>query len=188
VGFPARASRFQPGSLPLAGCSVKHEVNAFIPTSSMRADFTISDTHARTTTLFDVVTCCPTHHNSSTYLCRSAATMPGKAAGDGEIYKQRKWLHHCQAMDLLFVALAHENGGRMGEAARKFLDRLVLRVGARPLSGPGTGAMLNKDSHASTQKARPDWCSPSRTTSVAAAAPSLARPGTSGSLRSWRRP
>ena len=32
-------------------------------------------------------------------------------------------------MDLLFVPLAHENGGRMGEAARKFLDRLVLRVG-----------------------------------------------------------
>jgi len=55
--------------------------------------------------------------------------MPGKAAGDGEIYKRKKWLHHCQAMDLLFVPLAHENGGRMGEAARKFLDRLVLRVG-----------------------------------------------------------
>ena len=32
-------------------------------------------------------------------------------------------------MDLLFVPLAHENGGRMGEAARKFLGRLVLRVG-----------------------------------------------------------
>ena len=39
--------------------------------------------------------------------------------------------------------------------------------------------MLNKDSYASTQKARPDWCSPSRTTSVAVVAPSLARPGTS---------
>ena len=95
----------------------------------MRADFAISDTHARTTTLFDVVTCCPTHHNSSTNLCRNAAAMPGKAAGDGELYKRKKWLHHCQAMDLLFVPLAHENGGRMGEAARKFLDRLVLRVG-----------------------------------------------------------
>ena len=113
----------------LAGCSVKHEVTGFIPTSSMRADFAISDTHARTTTLFDVVTCCPTHHNSSTNLCRNAAAMPGKAAGDGELYKRKKWLHHCQAMDLLFVPLAHENGGRMGEAARKFLDRLVLRVG-----------------------------------------------------------
>ena len=55
--------------------------------------------------------------------------MPGKAAGDGELYKRKKWLHHCQAMDLLFVPLAHENGGRMGEAARKFLDSLVLRVG-----------------------------------------------------------
>ena len=52
-----------------------------------------------------------------------------KKAGDGELYKRKKWLHHCQAMDLLFVPLAHENGGRMGEAARKFLDRLVLRVG-----------------------------------------------------------
>ena len=82
-------------------------------------------------TLFDVVTCCPTHHNSSTNLCRNAAAMPGKAAGDGELYKRKKWLHHCQAMDLLFVPLAHENGGRMGEAARKFLDRLVLRVGGK---------------------------------------------------------
>ena len=98
----------------LAGCSVQHEVTGYIPTSSMRADFAISDTHARTTTLFDVVTCCPTHHNSSTNLYRNAATMPGKAAGDGEIYKRKKWLHHCQAMDLLFVPLAHENGGRMG--------------------------------------------------------------------------
>ena len=79
--------------------------------------------------VFDVVTCCPTHHNSSTNLCRNAAAMPGKAAGDGELHKRKKWLHHCQAMDLLFVPLAHENGGRMGEAARKFLDRLVLRVG-----------------------------------------------------------
>ena len=114
--------------------------------------------------------------------------MPGKAAGDGEIYKRKKWLHHCQAMDLLFVPLAHENGGRMGEAARKFLDRLVLRVGGTASERPGTGAMLNKDSHASTQTARPDWCSPSRTTSVAVVAPSLARPGTSGSLRSRRRP
>ena len=78
----------------LAGCSVKHEVTGFIPTSSMRADFAISDTHARTTTLFDVVTCCPTHHNSSTNLCRNAAAMPGKAAGDGELYKRKKWLHH----------------------------------------------------------------------------------------------
>ena len=73
--------------------------------------------------------------------------MPGKAAGDGEIYKRKKWLHHCQAMDLLFVPLAHENGGRMGEAARNFLDRLVLRVGGTewPLSGPDIGAMLSKD-------------------------------------------
>ena len=94
--------------------------------SQVHQEVYCSDTHARTTTLFDVVTCCPTHHNSSTNLCRNAATMPGKAAGDGEIYKRKKWLHHCQAMDLLFVPLAHENGGRMGEAARKFLDRLVL--------------------------------------------------------------
>ena len=79
--------------------------------------------------MFDVVACCPTHHNSSPSLYRNAATIPGKAAGDGEIYKRKKWLHHYQAMDLLFVPLAHENGGRMGEAARKFLDRLVLRVG-----------------------------------------------------------
>ena len=69
------------------------------------------------------------HHNSSSNLCRNTATMPGKAAGDGKIYKKKKWLHHCQAMDLLFVPLAHENGGRMGEAARKFLDSLILRVG-----------------------------------------------------------
>ena len=50
-------------------------------------------------------------------------------------------------MDLLFVPLAHENGGRMGEAARNFLDRLVLRGGGTewPLSGPDIGAMLSKD-------------------------------------------
>jgi hypothetical protein len=113
----------------LAGCSVSHEVTGYIPTSSMRADFAISDTQARTTTLFDVVTCCPTHHNSSRNLCRAAATMPGKAAVDGEIYKRNKWLSHSQQMGLLFVPLAHENGGRMGAAAAHFLDQLVLRLG-----------------------------------------------------------
>ena len=49
----------------------------------MRADFAISDTNARTTTLFDVVTCCPTHHNSSSNLCRNAATHPREATAVG---------------------------------------------------------------------------------------------------------
>ena len=76
----------------------------------------------------------------------------------------------------------------MGEAARKFLDRLVLRVRGTASERARYRCYAEQRLACANADGAARLVLSFKTTSVAKVAPSLARPGTSGSLRSQRRP
>ena len=78
------------------------------------------DTPRNRTTLIDVRTADAT----GLQVCVKAADRAGAAADDAERDKNNKWLRHTVPQGLDFVPLTFESGGRIGEAALGFIDRL----------------------------------------------------------------
>ena len=72
------------------------------------------------------------------------AAVPGKAAGDGEIYgicgsiTARRWIYSS-------FRLRTKMEGAWARPLENSSTASFYALGARPLSGPGIGAMLSKD-------------------------------------------
>ena len=102
----------------LSGYKVKYEQsNLVLSNPGLRADLFLSQLRILTD-LRTVVTC-------GKKLCVKAATSPGTAAEAGTAYKNDKWKHLVEAQGDIFLALVHEEGGRISEPALALLDRFA---------------------------------------------------------------
>ena len=61
--------------------------------------------------------------------CVAAANRPGAAADMSANIKNRKWLPLTEAQGYLFVPLVVESGGRVGDSALEFINRLSYSAG-----------------------------------------------------------
>jgi len=106
-----------------AGYKVDHEAkNLVIAAPGLRADFFISETR----TIVDLrtaVTC-------DKQLCAKAATSPGVAAEAGIADKDSKWKSHVDAQGDIFLAIVHEDGGRLSDTALDLLGRFARHFGS----------------------------------------------------------
>ena len=105
-----------------AGYKVDHEAkNLVISAPGLRADFFIPEIK----TIVDLrtaVTC-------DKQLCAKAATSPGAAAEAGIADKENKWKAHVDAQGDIFLAIVHEDGGRLSDTAKDLLFRLARHFG-----------------------------------------------------------
>ena len=108
-----------------AGYKVDHEAkNLVIAAPGLRADFFISETK----TIVDLrtaVTC-------DKQLCAKAACSPGAAAEAGIADKDSKWKAHVDAQGDIFLAIVHEDGGRLSDTAKDLLGRFARHFGSTP--------------------------------------------------------
>ena len=107
-----------------AGVKANDEVRSMVlANAGLRADMVIHETPSIIT---DVRTC----NTSDKKICRKAAKAKGTAAEAGATAKDDKWKDLVLAQGDSFIALAHEDGGRMGEPALGLINHLAHRFGS----------------------------------------------------------
>ena len=101
-----------------ASVKAEHEkANLVITNPGLRADFYLPELN----TIVDLRTAV----SSDKTLFRKAATSPGAAAEAGIQQKNDKWKAHVEAQGDVFLAIVHEDGGRLSETAKTLLNRLA---------------------------------------------------------------
>ena len=107
-----------------AGERANDEVrNMVLANSGLRADMVI---HSKPSILTDI----RTSNSTDKKLCKKAARAKGTAAEAGATTKNDKWKDLVQAQGDIFIALVHEDGGRMGEPALDLINQLSHRFGS----------------------------------------------------------
>ena len=91
--------------------------------AGLRAEMVLHETPSIIT---DVRTC----NTTDKKICRKAAKAKGTAAEAGATAKDDKWKDLVLAQGDSFIALAHEDGGRMGEPALGLINHLAHRFGS----------------------------------------------------------
>ena len=105
-----------------AGYKVDHEArNLVLSAPGLRADFFIPEIKM-IVDLRTAVTC-------DKQLCVKAATAPGAAAEAGIADKESKWKAHVDAQGDVFLAIVHEDGGRLSDTAKDLLHRFACHFG-----------------------------------------------------------
>ena len=107
-----------------AGVKANDEVRSMVlANAGLRADMVLHETPSVIT---DVRTC----NSTDKKICRKAAKAPGTAAEAGATIKDDKWKDLVLAQGDTFIALAHEDGGRMGVPALGLINYLARRFGS----------------------------------------------------------
>jgi len=105
-------------SVRFANVKVEHEkANLVITNPGLRADFCFPE--------FNTIVDLRTAVTSDKSLCRKAATSPGAAAEAGIKQKNDKWRAHVEGQSDVFLAIVHEDGGRLSETAKTLPNRLA---------------------------------------------------------------
>jgi hypothetical protein len=108
-----------------ANAKFEHEkANLVITNPGLRADFYLPE--------FNMIVDLRTAATSDKTLCRKAATSPGAAAEAGIQQKNDKWKTHVEAQGDVFLAIVHEDGGRLSETAKTLLNRLARHFSCIP--------------------------------------------------------
>ena len=105
------------------------EVRDLIPESNARPDLVL---YSIDNAAPDVLTDVRTSDVTGLKECISAAGTAGTAADKAELDKNSKWLPLTRPLNFEFIPLVVESGGRIGDAALNFINRLSYLAGASP--------------------------------------------------------
>ena len=113
----------------MAGAPCAMEVCDLIIDSQAHPDLVLFSTdNSQVDTMTDVRTADTTGLKE----CNSAAARAGAAADTSDMLKNRKWLPLALSQNLRFMPLVIESGGRLGDAALGFIERLSCSAGGSP--------------------------------------------------------